>query len=137
MQYEIKCSACHKPSSNLLNYKCPSLRSAANVGQNRKFETGQIYRQNHSLWRYAKFFPYVKKSEIITLGEGWTPLVKFTGNIYFKLESLNPTGSFKDRGSTTLISALHKLVKKQKATFPKILQATQEPQWPRTLPAQD
>jgi threonine synthase len=55
-------------------------------------------------------FPYVKKTEIITLGEGWTPLVKFSDNIHFKLESLNPTGSFKDRGSTELISAIHKLV---------------------------
>jgi len=49
----------------------------------------------------------------MTLGEGWTPLVKFTDNLYFKLENLNPTGSFKDRGSTALISALHRQVKKQ------------------------
>jgi len=46
------------------------------------------------------------------LGEGWTPLVKFSKSVYFKLENLNPTGSFKDRGSTVLVSALHKLVKK-------------------------
>lgn len=59
-----------------------------------------------------KFFPYVKKAEIITLGEGWTPLVKFSKNVFFKLESLNPTGSFKDRGSTSLVSALHNLLKK-------------------------
>jgi threonine synthase len=49
----------------------------------------------------------------MTLGEGWTPLVKFSDNLYFKLENLNPTGSFKDRGSTTLISAIHKQVKRQ------------------------
>jgi threonine synthase len=65
------------------------------------------------LWRYANFLPYVNENDIITLGEGWTPLVKFTDNLYFKLEYLNPTGSFKDRGSTTLISAIHKQVKKQ------------------------
>jgi threonine synthase len=50
----------------------------------------------------------------VTLGEGWTPLVTFTSNVNFKLESLNPTGSFKDRGSTSLISAIHKQVKEQK-----------------------
>jgi len=57
-------------------------------------------------------FPYVKEKEIISLGEGWTPLIKFLDDLYFKLEQLNPTGSFKDRGSTVLISALHELVKK-------------------------
>ena len=38
-------------------------------------------------------------------------MVRFSENIFFKLENLNPTGSFKDRGSTVLISALHKMVK--------------------------
>jgi len=68
--------------------------------------------RRYAVWRYANFFPYVMEKEIISLGEGWTPLVRFSGNVYFKLESLNPTGSFKDRGSTTLISTLHKTVKK-------------------------
>jgi threonine synthase len=75
------------------------------------FDAEKIQKQNHSLWRYTNFFPYIKETSIITLGEGWTPLVKFSKNAYFKLESLNPTGSFKDRGSTVLISALHKQVK--------------------------
>lgn len=57
-------------------------------------------------------FPYVKEKEIMSLGEGWTPLIKFLDGLYFKLDQLNPTGSFKDRGSTVLISALHELVKK-------------------------
>jgi len=60
------------------------------------------------------FFPYIKPNRIITLGEGWTPLTKFSKNVYFKLESSNPTGSFKDRGSTTLISAIHEQVEKTK-----------------------
>jgi threonine synthase len=38
-------------------------------------------------------------------------LVRFLDNTFFKLESLNPTGSFKDRGSTVLISALHRLIR--------------------------
>ena len=76
------------------------------------FETKKIHKKCHSLWRYAKFFPYVEKADIITLGEGWTPVVKASENLYFKLENLNPTDSFKDRGSTVLISALHKLIKK-------------------------
>ena len=64
------------------------------------------------MWRYVNYFPYVKEREITSLGEGWTPLIEFSDGLYLKLDQLNPTGSFKDRGSTVLISALHKLVKK-------------------------
>lgn len=48
-------------------------------------------------------FPYISKW--VSLGEGNTPLVEVEG-VKFKLEFLNPTGSFKDRGSAALISAL-------------------------------
>ncbi|HVO37018.1 MAG TPA: pyridoxal-phosphate dependent enzyme [Candidatus Acidoferrum sp.] len=114
MSYTIECSTCGKQSQNLLDYKCTQCNQPLIVKQNRKFETQQIQKKNRSLWRYAKCFPYVKERNIITLGEGWTPLIKYLDNIYFKLENLNPTGSFKDRGSTTLISALHQQIRKVK-----------------------
>ena len=54
---------------------------------------------------YKKFLPLNSNTPQVTLGEGFTPLVKsnnfskeFGCNIYFKLEGCNPTGSFKDRG---------------------------------------
>jgi threonine synthase len=80
---------------------------------NLNFDQSGVRVQNYSSWRYAKFFPYVTEKQIVTLGEGWTPLVKFTEKLHFKLENLNPTGSFKDRGSTMLISAIHEKVKKR------------------------
>lgn len=48
-------------------------------------------------------FPYVR--EWVSLGEGNTPMISLDG-FYFKLDFLNPTGSYKDRGSATLISKL-------------------------------
>jgi threonine synthase len=114
MSYSIECSKCGKQSQNLLDYKCTRCSQPLIVKQNRKFETRQIQKKDRSLWRYAKYFPYIKEKDIITLGEGCTPLIKYSGNIYFKLENLNPTGSFKDRGSTTLISAIHRQIKKVK-----------------------
>jgi threonine synthase len=53
-----------------------------------------------------------KGSPVITLGEGGTPLVpapnlaKLIGvaEIYLKVEGMNPTGSFKDRGMTMAVS---------------------------------
>jgi threonine synthase len=112
MKFEIKCSTCGQTTSNVLNYKCASCGKPLDLQLHYNFETEKIRKKDYSVWRYAKFFPYINETEIITLGEGWTPLIKFSSNTYFKLESLNPTGSFKDRGSTTLISTLHKPVKK-------------------------
>jgi threonine synthase len=111
MKFEIKCSACGQSSPTLLNYKCPSCGQPLDLQLHFNFEVEKISRKNYTAWRYAKFFPYIKETEITTLGEGWTPLVKFSKNGYFKLENLNPTGSFKDRGSTILISAVHSLIK--------------------------
>ena len=56
---------------------------------------------NH--YRYKEFFPNTKK--IVSLDEGGTSLVESGNkNRLFKLEFENPTGSFKDRGSTCEIS---------------------------------
>jgi threonine synthase len=112
MEYEVKCSICGQFSPNLLNFKCPSCGHPLSIHQYVEFETEQIRKKNYSAWRYARFFPYIKEADIITLGEGWTPLTKFSNNLCFKLENLNPTGSFKDRGSTTLISAVHRLIRR-------------------------
>lgn len=48
-------------------------------------------------------FPYLKN--VVSLGEGNTPMIK-RGKVWLKLDFLNPTGSYKDRGSSVLISYL-------------------------------
>lgn len=111
MSYEIKCTVCGQTSANLLDYKCRKCGNPLDLRLDFAFNVKGVRKRVHGVWRYTKFFPYIKPSEIVTLGEGWTPLIRFFGNVYFKLEGLNPTGSFKDRGSTVLISAIHKHVK--------------------------
>jgi len=57
-----------------------------------------------SLWRYADWLPVEKR---LTLGEGMTPLVETEiEGVRFcaKLEYLNPTGSYKDRGTAVLLN---------------------------------
>ncbi len=61
---------------------------------------------------YADLLPAHVQTNIVTLGEGGTPLVaaarlsELTGaEVYLKVEGMNPTGSFKDRGMTTAISS--------------------------------
>lgn len=64
--------------------------------------------------KYREFLPITQDTPIISLGEGNTPLIKATNlpiqlkvpnlQLHFKLEGLNPTGSFKDRGMTLAMS---------------------------------
>jgi threonine synthase len=61
---------------------------------------------------YRERLPVDDATPVVTLGEGGTPLVRarhlseLTGcEVHLKVEGMNPTGSFKDRGMTTAISA--------------------------------
>lgn len=58
------------------------------------------------IWRYRSFLPVPKTEKIISLNEGNTSLVpsRKKNNLFYKCEFENPTGSFKDRGSTVEIS---------------------------------
>lgn len=114
MAYQTKCIACGKTAKSLLDLRCSSCNEPLEVQLQPDFKTEKIHEKDYSVWRYGEFFPYVKKTNRMTLGEGWTPLVRFDSNVFFKLESLNPTGSFKDRGSTVLISALYASIKKER-----------------------
>ncbi|HJU16258.1 MAG TPA: pyridoxal-phosphate dependent enzyme [Stellaceae bacterium] len=61
-----------------------------------------------SLWRYAAALA-VKQPPRVSLGEGWTPLVRRRWRgvpVSFKLESQMPTGSFKDRGTAVMLNHL-------------------------------
>ncbi len=67
-----------------------------------------IRRDVKSLWRYAASLP-LDIRDPVSLGEGMTPLVehRFRGQTaHFKLEWFAPSGSFKDRGASVMISAL-------------------------------
>ena len=55
-----------------------------------------------SLWRYKSVLPDIQT--IISLGEGHTPLITISNNVYVKDETLNPTGSFKDRGMALAVT---------------------------------
>lgn len=63
--------------------------------------------------KYRKYLPVSDTTEIVTLNEGNTPLIKadnlarkigLEANIYLKFEGCNPTGSFKDRGMTMAVT---------------------------------
>jgi threonine synthase len=70
-----------------------------------------------SMWRYREVLPVRNEENIVTLGEGGTPVLpsesigKKLGlsNLFFKDESVNPTGSFKARGLGMAVSRAKEL----------------------------
>ncbi len=64
------------------------------------------------LHKYKSLLPITPKTPLFSLGEGDTPLVRCDklakeigcGELYFKLEGCNPTGSFKDRGMVVAVA---------------------------------
>lgn len=105
----LKCFHCGKKfSRERLLYRCSkcngSLEIVYDYARLKQLSWPKLRKRPFNHWRYKEFYPHCSK--IISLQEGGTALVqsKLDKNMLFKLESQNPTGSFKDRGSTIEIS---------------------------------
>jgi threonine synthase len=69
------------------------------------------------LWRYREVLPVNDDANIVSLGEGWTPLLRAArlgkeigiAELYIKDESQNPTQSFKARGMSAAVSMAKEL----------------------------
>jgi len=73
------------------------------------FQRAAIDERLFTIWRYSPFIP---SRERVTLGEGCTPLIatpRLGAATLCKLDYVNPTGSFKDRGMSFLVSFLRML----------------------------
>jgi threonine synthase len=77
-----------------------------------KFPIKKILKRSPNLWRYREAIPILQDKNVLSLGEGFTPLEKMEMNghrILLKIDYLFPTGSYKDRGATVLISKVKEL----------------------------
>jgi len=73
------------------------------------FDPAQIEQAKSGVWRYAHVYPLPAENNQVTLGEGSTPLIWTqiaSRSLGLKMESQNPTGSYKDRGTAVLVSHL-------------------------------
>jgi threonine synthase len=119
---EIYCARCQKhfPLSQLLNL-CPCgspllVRYDLQQAKAVLTQTSLAGRVN-SLWRYRELLPLQHDANLVSLGEGYTPLLnaKTLGGelglrqLWIKDEAQNPTGSFKDRGLSLAISRAKEL----------------------------
>jgi len=61
------------------------------------------------MWRYRELLPVRDEANVVTLGEGMTPLLRVNEHLSIKDEGKNPTGSFKARGMAAAISKAKEL----------------------------
>jgi threonine synthase len=98
--YRLECEACR----GLLELRY-------DIGTLRRRGPGLL--EGHGLWRYAPVLPIADPAHRVTLGEGATPLLdcpRLAGELgvralSLKFEGSNPTGTVKDRSSTTAVAA--------------------------------
>jgi threonine synthase len=105
---EIVCVACGYlyPEASV-PFVCPVCGGLFDYANQPTFEAGKVDVSRKGMWRYAQSFGFPSSVEQVSLGEGNTPLLwseAFGRRIAVKCEYLNPTGSFKDRGSSLLVS---------------------------------
>lgn len=102
----IVCLYCGRPYPDSgVPYQCPKCGGLFDYAK--PFTFGDVDSKRLGIWRYTSSFGF--QADPVSLGEGHTPLVSakvFGREVYFKCEYANPTGSFKDRGTTALIAFL-------------------------------
>lgn len=100
-----RCNTCGS-IADALAWRCRLCDGSLDLVDLPPFEAAAINAGDFSLWRYAAMLPVARR---FSLGEGLTPLApaRIDGiPFHAKLEYLNPSGSFKDRGVATMLNHL-------------------------------
>ncbi len=113
MKVNYICSRCHRRFAvNTFAYKCQCGGAFELEKIPPKLPLGRLKSRANSIWRYREVLPIIKDENIVTLGEGMTPLVEeriFDKEVLLKLDYLFPSGSYKDRGASVLVSKIKEL----------------------------
>ena len=107
---DIRCTNCRRlyPEQSV-PYRCPVCSGLYDYAALPAYDPGKVEPTQPGIWRYLHTFGLPGDAPQVTNGEGDTPLVwreTFGRRMAFKLEFLNPTGSYKDRGTAVLCSFL-------------------------------
>jgi threonine synthase len=104
---DYRCDNCgHRISAPGLIWRC-GCGGPLSVATRGRFDPRAIASRPRTIWRYREAIGIGHTVDPVTLGEGCTPIVErdVCGlRCLFKLEFLMPTGSFKDRGASVVIS---------------------------------
>ena len=114
-----RCDASYSPDQphNLCRCGAPLFARYRLQEIKRRLKRDHILIRPPNMWRYREILPIAEEKDIISLGEGFTPLIPAQNlgqklgleNLWIKDESMNPTGSFKARGMSAAISMAKKL----------------------------
>ncbi len=91
---------------------CPKCEHSLEIQIQSNFPVRKIASRKPDLWRYREALPIRSNKNIISLGEGYTPMLRYAVKkrwIWIKQEHLSPSGSFKDRGAAVLINHLNSI----------------------------
>ncbi|MGE0770613.1 MAG: threonine synthase [Cyclobacteriaceae bacterium] len=119
----LRCAGCqltlaaHERATFANCDRCGRSPWLAEYGFLSSFTRDRIDQTNRSMWRYGPMLPVFDPANVVSLGEGWTPILplKKLGlqlalpQLFVKDESMNPTGSFKARGMSMAISKAKEL----------------------------
>jgi threonine synthase len=119
----LECTYCGQTySADEIHTTCPKcgkvLFARYDLESARKhFRKDDILRRPCTMWRWFEIMPVRDPANVVTLGEGCTPLLPArrlgkqlgTDHLYIKDEGLNPTGSFKARGLSAAVSKAKEL----------------------------
>ena len=100
---------CGCGSPLLVEYDLPSIA--------RTFRRDDLVGREASMWRYWEVLPQRDRANLVSLGEGWTPVLPLPSlgrelgfdHLDLKDEGMNPTGTFKARGAAAGVSMAKEL----------------------------
>jgi threonine synthase len=118
----LECTHCgNRYSADELHTVCPNcgkvLFARYTLDGTQPFSPNDLAKGGWTMWRWRELLPVRDEANIVTLGEGMTPLLtaKRLGRnvdfdqLFIKEEGLNPTGSFKARGLSAAVSRAKEL----------------------------
>src|SRR5215475_6872734 len=119
----LRCPRCGNDATSPAVFQCGACHCILEI----RVEVGHLTRsdlqamaqsRDHTIWRWFDFIPIERRTSIVSLGEGSTPLIHATrlgesigvAQLYLKNDTVLPTGSLKDRSNTVGISKAKELV---------------------------
>ncbi len=120
---DLSCSVCGKlfNADQILTFcldcKAPLVANYDLISIKSALDRDSVNHRPKGMWRWAELLPVSNQQNIVSLGEGDTPLLRLSHlgrelrspNLFLKEEGLNPTGSFKARGLSSAVSKAKEL----------------------------
>ncbi|MBT7096988.1 pyridoxal-phosphate dependent enzyme, partial [Candidatus Poribacteria bacterium] len=119
----LECTRCHETySADETHTTCPACQKVLYARYDLDacrdaFSRDDLRGREGGMWRWFEIMPVRDPANVVSLGEGHTPLLHAeslggshgASRLYIKEEGLNPTGSFKARGLSAAVSRAKEL----------------------------